>query len=197
MPLVEISRQMVYDSARWHDLRRGFHSVAGLLGTTHPPALVDLAWRRLAPMRRAIAAALEPLHFDERPRPEQVSIATGSNRRAEAWLLWGWLQTRLGWPAATRRTIVSGAAAGGDSLEVHFHGDDWSAEVILSRAGGEGVAATLASIVARDTAGRTVTVSPPHENVAEALSDELTRLSHDLALERIVHSLAGPRPGEQ
>ena len=46
--------------------------------------------------------------------------------------------------------------------------------------GGDGAAA----IVVRDTAGRTVTVSPSQESVAEALSDELTSLSHDLTLER-------------
>jgi hypothetical protein len=41
-----------------------------------------------------------------------------------------------------------------------------------------------------DTAGRTVTVSPSQESSAEALSDELTSLSHDRTLERVVHALA-------
>jgi hypothetical protein len=93
MWLTELSRQMIYDSGRWKDLARGFQGVAGLLEAAHPAAPVDLAWRRLAPMRRAIATALEPLRFNRRPHPEQTTITAATGREAEAWLLWGWLQT--------------------------------------------------------------------------------------------------------
>jgi glucose-6-phosphate dehydrogenase assembly protein OpcA len=184
MPLVETSRQMVYDSGRWKDLPRGFQGVADLLAAPHAPALVDLAWRRLAPMRRAVATALEPLRFNQRPRREQTTIKAAAGRTAEAWLLWGWLQTGLGWTSTTAGPI---ARLEGDSLELHFQGEGWQAAVVQPTSGTE---QTASAIEVRDTAGRTVTVSPSHESIAEALSDELTSLSHDLTLERIVRSLA-------
>lgn len=183
MPLVEISRQMVYDSSRWRNLSHGFQSVATLLEASHPPALVNLAWRRLAPIRRAVATALEPLPFDWRPRPEQVTVAISPEREAEAWLVWGWLQVELEWTRPVKRNI---AITGGDGFAVHFQSDTWSAAVTQTGAAIDG---RVSAFVARDTAGRTVTVSPSQETVVEALSDELTSLSHDLTLERVVRAL--------
>ncbi len=40
--------QLIYESGDWGDVRRGFRSLAALLAGVHPPALVDLTWRRLA-----------------------------------------------------------------------------------------------------------------------------------------------------
>jgi glucose-6-phosphate dehydrogenase assembly protein OpcA len=185
MPLVEMSRQMVYDSRRWKDLAHGFQSLAHLLDASHPPALVDLAWRRLAPVRRAVATALEPLPFEQRPRPEDVTVAAAPEREGDAWLMWGWLQVKLEWPQSVRRAIT---LAEGDGFGVRFQGRAWSAEVTQASTSRD--AGMMSAIVARDTAGRTVTVSPSQETVVEALSDELTSLSHDLTIERVVRALA-------
>jgi glucose-6-phosphate dehydrogenase assembly protein OpcA len=191
MPLVDVSRQMVYDSGSWNDLARGYECIAGLLKAAHPPALVDLSWRRLAPMRRAVAAALEPLRFDQRPRPGQVTIAAAPGRAAEAWLLWGWLRAKLGWPTTAQST----PATSGEGLELHFRSDDWTASVVQSAPTASNGHLT-ATIVARDAAGHTVTVSPSQETIAEALSAELTSLAHDVTLARIVRSWSDqPRQG--
>jgi glucose-6-phosphate dehydrogenase assembly protein OpcA len=185
MPLIEISRQMIYDSGRWKDLPRGFQGLAGLLEAAHPAAPVDLAWRRLAPLRRAIATALEPLRFNQRPRPDQTTITAAASREPEAWLLWGWLQTKLGWSTSAPRGI---ALNDGKGLEVHFEGTGWNAEVVqCSLVGTEDL---TSSIVVRDTAGRTVTVPPSPETLTEALGVELTTLAHDFTFERVVRSLA-------
>jgi glucose-6-phosphate dehydrogenase assembly protein OpcA len=185
MPLIEISRQMIYDSGRWKDLPRGFQGVAGLLDAAHPAAPVDLAWRRLAPLRRAVATALEPLRYSQRPRPEQTTITAAAGREPEAWLLWGWLRIKLGWSTTAAPAIVLNDSQG---LEIQFKGTDWSAEVAQSSL--VSTEALSSSIVVRDTAGRTLEVPPSPETLAEALGDELTTLSHDLTLERVVRSLA-------
>jgi glucose-6-phosphate dehydrogenase assembly protein OpcA len=186
MPLIEISRQMIYDSGRWKDLALGFQCVAGLLEAAHPAAPVDLAWRRLAPLRRAVATALEPLRFSQRPRPDQTIITAAAGRESEAWLLWGWLHTKLRWSSSASRAITLND--GGEGLEIRFEGSVWSAQILQSSLiSTEGL---TSSIVVRDTAGRTVAVPPLAETLAEALGDELTTLAHDLTLERVIRSLA-------
>jgi hypothetical protein len=136
-------------------------------------------------MRRAIATALESLRYNQRPHPEQTTITAATGCEAEAWLLWGWLQVKLGWPSSPQPAITLGE---GDGLTLQFEGSGWNAEVVQSSLNSRDD--LTSSIVVRDTAGRTVTVPPSPETAAEALSHELTTLSHDRTLERVVRSLA-------
>ena len=97
-PLVTIGRQLVFDSRRWTNVKRG---AGGLIAALDNPRLdlADLNWPRLAPVRRAF------IHAGDELRPEElghanVRIAYRPGEEALAWLLAGWLSTRVWWPAA-------------------------------------------------------------------------------------------------
>src|SRR5205814_7078951 len=72
-PLVVMGRQLLYDSRRWRDVRRGVRRLAALLGGSHSLDLADLNWRRLAPMRQGILHAAAASGGDITP-PRSVHI---------------------------------------------------------------------------------------------------------------------------
>jgi glucose-6-phosphate dehydrogenase assembly protein OpcA len=89
-PLLTIGRQLVYDSRRWRDVNGGFAAVTPLVGSRRID-LADLNWRRLAPLRRALAHALGPL-TDRRWRTT-IEIAHRAGDEAMARLLAGWIDS--------------------------------------------------------------------------------------------------------
>src|SRR4030095_13327952 len=105
--LVDLARQLIYDSRKWHDLRSGFDVVAAL-ATSQRVDVADMNWRRLDPLCRALPNAVDGLQPTTPPR---LSIRHRPGEAALGWLLAGWLAARLdpprnGWPS------IEGAPAG-------------------------------------------------------------------------------------
>ena len=88
--MLTIGRQLVYDSRRWRDARRGVAALAPLV-RHHRVDLADINWRRLAPLRRALVHARGPLKSDAW-RGVDVRVAHAGGDAALAWLFAGWLR---------------------------------------------------------------------------------------------------------
>src|SRR5439155_5925517 len=59
-PLLEVGRQLLYDSRGWRDVRRGVAALAAIVERQHLD-VADLNWRRLNPLRRVLVDARGPL----------------------------------------------------------------------------------------------------------------------------------------
>jgi glucose-6-phosphate dehydrogenase assembly protein OpcA len=88
--LLTVGRQLVFDSRRWRDVRRGAEAVAPLV-RHHRVDLADLNWRRLAPLRRALTHARGPLKSDAWQGVD-VRVSHAADQAALAWLFFGWLR---------------------------------------------------------------------------------------------------------
>ncbi len=165
--LVDLARQLIYDSRTWHDVRSGFEVVAPL-ATSQRIDVADMNWRRLDPIRRALAHAVDGLQPGSPPR---LSIRHRPGEAALGWLLAGWLAARLhpprnAWPSIeqspTGDDVVTLVIDDGATRVTTTLTDD---RVHVSRAG-------MAPIV----------VPSPREQPAEAMAAELRTLSRDAAL---------------
>lgn len=186
-PIVEMGRQLVYDSRQWRDFRNGVLALAPYVGDRDPVSsspqptmtksrridLADVNWRRLAPVRRALifaAGASDATTW----RPGDVRIAHRPGDSALAWLLVGWLAARLDWPPdAVPR--VEEAQRG---------------EEVMSMMIGE-TTATLERGHVRIAHGRGApsVVGVPGEGEADAVAAELHALSHDACLHDALSAL--------
>jgi hypothetical protein len=82
--LVDLADRLVVDSTEWPDLPEAYRRLAGLFDQV---ASSDIAWRRTAPIRRALAARWPGI-----AEAREVNVSAG---QAEALLLRGWLRSRL------------------------------------------------------------------------------------------------------
>ena len=177
--LVAMARQLVYDSRRWHDVREGVLALAPLLAGKHGPDLVDLNWRRLTPMRQAILHAVA----SERPAAD-TGLAGGRIRHrpgdeALAWLLAGWLSSRLESTSDIRAPVLVDEAPGGnDILTVSF------AEASITATMNE----HRVIVNCQDAAPFVVTA--PRETEADAVASELRNLTHDVCLRDTILALS-------
>lgn len=89
--MATLGRQFCYDSGRWRDVRAGFAMMAGLLDHPHAPDVADLNWRRLAPVRQAVARLLGRPNGQLNPPSAVVRVAHGPGDEALALLCAGWL----------------------------------------------------------------------------------------------------------
>ena len=106
--LLTVGRQLVYDSRRWRDVPCGIAAIAPLV-RHHRVDLADLNWRRLAPLRRALAHACGPLKADAW-RDVDVRVAHAEGEAALAWLCYGWLRAerlRCSDPVAAKEAGVA------------------------------------------------------------------------------------------
>lgn len=97
--LADMATQVVFDSLGWPDPARGLVATARWAsGADAAAGISDLAWARLAPWRSLIGQALDPavapgalvsLH--------EVEIEHAPEAASQAWLLAGWLASRLAW----------------------------------------------------------------------------------------------------
>ncbi|MEO8258752.1 MAG: glucose-6-phosphate dehydrogenase assembly protein OpcA [Acidobacteriota bacterium] len=186
-PLAELAtmgRQFVYDSREWRDVRGGLATVAALLEHRHAPDLADLNWRRLAPLRQGVAHGLAAAGLvaagPGRPGPGDASaieirLQHAPGEEAAAWLMAGWLTSRLEPPAgpglkvtvspdaaAAQRMVIAVATAGTGGFTVTI--DDHQVE-----------AASPADQVPWQMAVAA-------ERAADAVAAELWTLGHDVAL---------------
>jgi glucose-6-phosphate dehydrogenase assembly protein OpcA len=201
-PIVAMGRQLVYDSRQWRDIRGSVLALAPYIIAcdTAPPSahrtmtesqrvdLADVNWRRLMPVRRALVFAAGASGAAAwRPRDIQITHRPGDS--ALAWLLIGWLASRLDWPADAVPRI-----------EEARRGDDVLSIVIgpavakgFGAAGGEAgeTRATLDRGCVRVTHGGAApsVVGVPREGEADAVAAELHALSHDACLHDALSAL--------
>jgi len=120
--------RLIFDSRTWKRPAGQFALTGRIAALADPGAeLCDLNWTRLHPWRLALAslfdhsAALPCL-----PEISSVKIACGPDAKTTAFLLVGWLASRLGW-----RLLPGAIFQGSDGRRVDF---------LISPAEGEGVA---------------------------------------------------------
>ena len=181
--LVTMGRQLLYDSRRWADLRRGFLALAALAAHPHGPDLADLNWRRLTPLRQALAHAVvaigAPLDALD-PRALGLRVRHGRNERALAWLLAGWFCARLGWTANDEWPVTIEEQPDGEAI------------LTVSLGAGAITATMTAQHVLVDYNGRVApfSMAVPHESEAEAVAAELRSLTYDSGLRDALAALA-------
>jgi len=171
-PLVALGRQLVFDSCSWRDVRAGIRALAPWLDRD----VIDINWRRLAPLRRALAFAASSSEAGAWGAND-VRIVHGPNT-ALAWLLAGWLASRLDW-AADSWPDVEGASNPDTILTIEIG------------AGAERIAASLEgsrAIVARGEAPSS-SIGIAHESDADAIAAELHALSRDVGLQDALRAL--------
>jgi glucose-6-phosphate dehydrogenase assembly protein OpcA len=165
-PLLTVGRQLVYDSGRWKDLRRGLAAIMPLVENRRVD-LADLNWRRLAPLRRALVHARGPV-AGEAWRGATIDIRHGGREAAMASLLDGWLRAdrRTGTPHVTIRPS-----------------EDSDRASIVSVAIGE-MRATLTARAAEVSTPSSppLVVAVPQESREDAIAAELRSLAPDVEL---------------
>ena len=180
--LVAMGRQLLYDSRKWADPRRGFLALAPLLANPHSPDLADLNWRRLTPMCQALthAVAADPAIGSGQSAPPAVQVRHRRDERARAWLLAGWLSSRLSAARAPEMPVtVAEEDAGAETVAVSIDGG-----AVTAVMNGERVLVQYRGGIAPFSIG------VPRETEAEAVAAELRNLTHDRGLRDALTALA-------
>lgn len=178
-PIVRMARQLVYDSRRCRDVRRGIVALKTFVEGEPPIDLADVNWRRLSPLRRALLHAARGVDLAALRRGA-VRVICRPGDAALAWLAVGWLAARMHWPPGGMPTI-----------EEHRRGDD-----VLSIAIGTGRDELLVTLSTHRVAvrHRSGAVTPfampvPREEEADAVAAELRNLARDVCLHDAVAAL--------
>jgi glucose-6-phosphate dehydrogenase assembly protein OpcA len=171
--IVDMGRQLVYDSRQWHDVRRG---VQALEPWRHLD-LVDMNWRRLTPIRRAMVLAAriaESQNWD----PGEIRITHRRGDAAKAWLIAGWLASCLRWSADALAAIEETT-------------DENSMLTVTVGSGGDAIVIRSdgRQVVVQHANRPPSIVSIPQEGEADALAAELHSLSHDVRLHDALSAL--------
>jgi glucose-6-phosphate dehydrogenase assembly protein OpcA len=174
--LVTMGRQLVYDSRQWVNVHTGVSRVAGLLDHPHAPDLADLGWRRLTPMRQALRHGLRGAAELVNAPTLRVRVLHRPGEEALAWLLIGWLSSRLGRPSERELAVtVSEQPAGVESMSVSIDGGEATAKITATMSRHH-----VAVISTSDAPSFFVTV--PQESDAGGVAAELQTLGRDIGL---------------
>ena len=168
--LVTMGRQLLYDSRQWSDVAGGVRAIEPLVGDRHAD-LADLNWRRLTPVRRALAHARHAGGLAVLPHDATVHVAHRPGDRALAWLLAGTLMAGQKGPAVPPPRVDDSAP-------------DDAVLLLTIRSGSSETTVTLtAQAVAVDEgSGTPLVVTVPVEHEADAVAAELRTLSQDADL---------------
>jgi glucose-6-phosphate dehydrogenase assembly protein OpcA len=165
--LIAMARQLVYDSRAWGDVAAGVRAVTSFEGDA--PDLADLNWRRLAPIRMLLAdAAASCGHV--KVTADRMAIHHRAGEEALAWLLAGWVASRLHWsPPAWPRVVPSDERS---ILALSVQDDDLTLKATLDD-----------RRVSLEATGRApLAAAAASEDAAEAVAAELRRLERDVEL---------------
>ncbi|MGE5244295.1 MAG: glucose-6-phosphate dehydrogenase assembly protein OpcA [Betaproteobacteria bacterium] len=179
--LVDMGRQLLYDSRLWRDIRAGIRGAAHLLERPYPPDMADLNWRRLGPMRRALAQCASPRLQAGGVHTAEVHVQHRPGDAALAWLLVGWLDACLALPPAARAVTVEEARRGDEVLTVSIGGEPAGVTAAMN---GHRVLAKLPNHTSP------LVVAVPHESAADAIASELRSLVPDRCLHDTILALA-------
>ncbi|MGB5198707.1 MAG: glucose-6-phosphate dehydrogenase assembly protein OpcA [Sedimenticolaceae bacterium] len=92
-----MANQIIYDSVGWSNPARGVQAMARW-SQGNEKVTFNLAWRRLKPWRRIIAQSLSPSVLPGALwQVSEIELHHGPHALPIAWLLIGWLASRLGW----------------------------------------------------------------------------------------------------
>ncbi len=100
--LAAMSDQVIYSSQAWPDPAVGTLAMADWAGVVDPeqPDIADLSWGRLKSWRRLMSQSLDPAVLPGALGAiDRVDVEYGPLGLPQAWLLVGWLSSRLGWLA--------------------------------------------------------------------------------------------------
>src|SRR5262249_10608783 len=170
-PLLEVGRQLLYDSRQWRNTRGGITSVAAVLDRQHVD-VADLNWRRLDPLRRVLVDARGPLTSAAWHHVE-ATITHAPGAEAIAWLCAAWIRSETGGETRTRIEPAharSAEAAGGRDVVLGVSIADLTATL------------TSKTVDVVSASGPRVTVGVRVETEAEAIAAELRSLSRHAAL---------------
>ena len=92
--LMDMGRQLLYDSRTWRDVRQGIRALAPLVRDPGVVDLADLNWRRLTAIRHALVHAAKSIAAG-RFTAADVRVLHRPGEGALAWLIAGWLASRL------------------------------------------------------------------------------------------------------
>jgi hypothetical protein len=128
-----MAKQIIYDSVGWSDPPSAVLAMTRW-AKSHPAVIFNLAWRRLKPWRRILAQSLAPTLVPGALRTiDRIELHHGPHALPVAWLLLGWLASRLGWrpqqgSAATGARISwqfeLGRGDGRGPIQITVHRDD-------------------------------------------------------------------------
>lgn len=199
--LSPMAGQIIYDSLGWSEPVGGIAAAARWLeGGQGKRVLADLAWRRLKPWRRLMAQSLAP---ETAPgileSLDEVRVDHGPHALTQAWLMIGWLASRLDWAPADGRVAAGKEVSwmfrtSGGPLTVKVRrladADPGRVHGIVLSVRGSAVASFSAlpsdrlgyRPVASDGPGLVVAATPPSRT--ELLARQLPDLARDPVFER-------------
>jgi len=174
--LTTMARQLIFDSSEWRNLAAAVRSLMRDEAVSNID-LADLNWRRLRPLRSALvdaAASCGRRTVDA----ARVRIQHAPDDSPLAWLLAGWLASRLGWPPDTWPEITP--AESGVLVTLTVEDADFR------------LAATLDDVLVRvDVTNRpSLAVPAAAENLADAVAAELRTLPCEVELRDTLRALA-------
>jgi glucose-6-phosphate dehydrogenase assembly protein OpcA len=171
--LVTMGRQLVYDSRQWTDVPGGLSSVAGLLDHSHAPSLADLGWRRLAPMRQALTQGFRAAGELLNAPSLRVRVLHRQGEGALAWLVIGWLASRLRRPSERELAATVIAQPGAvEALSVSIDSGEATASITATMNGHQ--------VAVTSTSGTpSFFVAARQESKADSIAAELQTLGRD------------------
>jgi glucose-6-phosphate dehydrogenase assembly protein OpcA len=127
--LANMSDQVIYESQAWTDPVEGMIVTADwATGGRHDLAVADLEWRRIKYWKRLISQNLDPaVTPGALSNITEVQVQHGPHALPKAWLLIGWLASRLGW------TPQSGKVQLGQDVTCRFRAGDRTVQVVVAR----------------------------------------------------------------
>ncbi len=178
-PIVATGRQLVYDSRLWRNVEAGIRNLAPLLREGRVD-LADLNWRRLAPLRLALAPPGFNLPATAAP---PTRILHRRNELALACLLSGWLASRLRWTDDQWPSLVEADLDDDDALRFELGEGDRRLVVRLN--------SRRVEIAQQGTTP--LVIATPGQAAAESIAVELRSLSTDRPLRDALTSLSNRR----
>lgn len=190
-PIVTMGRQLVYDSRQWRDVRGGVLALEPYVtgrDAVAPPRhrrmtesrcvdLADVNWRRLMPVRRALIVAAGA-SAAAAWRPSDIHVMHRPGDSALAWLLVGWVASRLEWPPDAVPRIEE-TRSGDEVMSIVIGVDAEETRVTLNRT----------CVIVTHRRGAPSVVGVPREGEADAVAAELHALSHDACLHDALSAL--------
>ncbi|WP_323697118.1 MULTISPECIES: OpcA/G6PD domain-containing protein [Thiorhodovibrio] len=126
--LCPMANQIIYDSIGWADPPRGVLAMTQW-SKNNRTVIFNLAWRRLKPWRRILSQSLAPSVVPGAlQRIDSIELHHGPHALPLAWLLLGWLASRLDWKpqkgVATGKQLVWQFASSSGPIRIEVHRRD-------------------------------------------------------------------------
>jgi len=124
-----MANQIIYDSVGWSDPPRAVQAMTRW-SKNNRTVIFNLAWRRLKPWRRILSQSLAPTVLPGAlQRINAIELHHGPHGLPVAWLLLGWLASRLGWRpkqglATAGNQLIWQFESSGGPIQITVHRND-------------------------------------------------------------------------